>query len=335
LTWQGYFRLRNLTADNHRQQNNLRDLATLLQNEMAIAEQTIVLVRGGNTAEAIDIVRSGEGKRLMDNVRQVIKTVITEEQRLLQELRDQAQRLANRSTQTFVALGTLMIIGLLLSGVMLVRAMIGNLTKKRMMAEAAGRQRLFDMVNVAAVMMREVDGTIHFWSEGCRRLYGWTAEQAIGRSSHELLQTVFPLSLAEVDATLLRHGAWNGELRHRTRDGKEVIVSASKTLHDYADGSDHLVVETLTDLTALHRAQVELQKSEAQFSALVDTAADGFVIASSGGQIQSVNRAMLSMFGYDQAEELIGRNLRMLMPAVEGAQHDSYIAAHRAGAPPG
>ena len=174
-----------------------------------------------------------------------------------------------------------MIIGLLLSGVMLVRAMIGNLTKKRMMAEAAGRQRLLDMVNVAAVMMREVDGTIHFWSEGCRRLYGWTAEQAIGRSSHELLQTVFPLSLAEVDATLLRHGAWNGELRHRTRDGMEVIVSASKTLHDYADGSDHLVVETLTDLTALHRAQVELQKSEAQFSALVDTAADGFVVKSS------------------------------------------------------
>ena len=50
---------------------------------MSISEQTIVLVHGGNTAEAIDIVHSGESKRLMDNVRQVIKTVINKEQRLL------------------------------------------------------------------------------------------------------------------------------------------------------------------------------------------------------------------------------------------------------------
>jgi PAS domain S-box-containing protein len=82
-TWQGYFRLRDLTADDQRQQNNLRDLATLLQYKMSISEQTIVLVHGGNTAEAIDIVHSGESKRLMDNVRQVIKTVINKEQRFL------------------------------------------------------------------------------------------------------------------------------------------------------------------------------------------------------------------------------------------------------------
>jgi PAS domain S-box-containing protein len=205
--------------------------------------------------------------------------------------------------------------------------------QRREMQAAAERQRLLDMVNVAAVMMREVDGTIQFWSEGCRRLYDYTAEQAVGRSAQELLRTVFPVSLAEIDATLLRHGAWNGELRHHTQDGVEVIVSASKTLHDYADGRGRLVVETLTDVTALRHAQTELQKSEAQFKALVGTAADGFVIARADGQIQSVNQAMLNMFGYDRAEELIGQNLRMLMPAAEGTRHDSYIAAHRAGAP--
>ncbi len=214
------------------------------------------------------------------------------------------------------------------------RLLTTRTTKRRIAAEVAERQRLLDMVNVAAVMMREVDGTIHFWSEGCHRLCGYTAEQAVGRSSHELLQTVFPVSLADINDTLLRQGAWNGELRHRTQDGVEVIVSASKTLHDYADGRGRLVVETLTDVTALRHAQTELQKSAAQFSALVDTAADGFVIAQADGQIRSVNKAMLRMFGYDQAEELIGRNLRVLMPAVEGARHDNYIAAHHSGAPP-
>ena len=105
----------------------------------------------------------------------------------------------------------------------------------------------------------------------------------------------------------------------------EVIVSASKSLHDYGDGAGRLVVETLTDVTALRQAETKLRESQAQFGSLVDTAADGFVIASSDGQIQSVNRAMLVLFGYDRADELIGTNLRVLMPAGEAMLH----AGHR------
>jgi PAS domain S-box-containing protein len=205
---------------------------------------------------------------------------------------------------------------------------------KHAMTEAADRQQLLDMVNVAAVLLRDLDGTIQFWSEGCYRLYGWTAEQAIGRSSHELLQTVFPGSLADLNATLLRNGSWNGELHHRTRDGAEIIVSASMVLHQYADGHDGIVMVNVTDITALRQTETKLHSREAQFGSLVDTAIDGFVIAHSDGQIQWVNRAILSLFGYERAEELIGRNLRVLMPVAEATRHDGYLAAHHAGARP-
>ena len=84
----------------------------------------------------------------------------------------------------------------------------------------------------------------------------------------------------------------------------------------------------------VRRAEGRMQASEAQFRSLVDTAADGIVVTRSDGRIQSANRAMLSMFGYDQAEELTGRNLGVLMPAAEAMRHDGYIAAHRQGAPP-
>ncbi len=205
---------------------------------------------------------------------------------------------------------------------------------RRVAMEAADRQQLLDLVNVAAVMLRDLDGTIRFWSEGCHRLYGWTAEEAIGRSSHELLQTVFPLSRAELNATLLRDDRWIGELHHRTRYGAEIIVSANMVLHRHGDGRSDVVMENVTDITALRQAETQLSRSEAQFSSFADTAVDGFVIAHADGQIEWVNRAMLNLFGYDRTEELTGRNLHVLMPAAEGARHDSYLAAHRAGAPP-
>ncbi len=205
---------------------------------------------------------------------------------------------------------------------------------RRVAAEAADRQQLLNLVNLAAVMLRDLDGTIRFWSEGCCRLYGWTAEEAIGRSSHELLQTVFPMSLADLNATLLRDDGWIGELHHRARDGTEIIVLANKVLHRHGDGRSDVLMENVTDITSLRQAETQLRRSEAQFGSFVDTAVDGFVIAHSDGQIEWVNRAMLSLFGYDRTEELIGRNLRVLMPAAEAARHDGYLAAHRAGAPP-
>ena len=86
--------------------------------------------------------------------------------------------------------------------------------------------------------------------------------------------------------------------------------------------------------TEVRRAEGRMRESEAQLDSLVDSAADGIVVARADGLILSVNRAALVMFGYDQADELVGRNLRILMPAAEAAQHDRYIASHREGAPP-
>ena len=66
----------------------------------------------------------------------------------------------------------------------------------------------------------------------------------------------------------------------------------------------------------MRQLERKLHSNEAQFASLADTAIDGFVIAHTDGQIQWVNRAMGNLFGYDRAEEMIGRNLDMLMPAL-------------------
>ncbi len=62
------------------------------------------------------------------------------------------------------------------------------------------------------IFVRDMDDVITYWNHGAQELYGWTPEQAIGKPSHELLQTVFPTPLEQIRAELLRTGRWDGEL---------------------------------------------------------------------------------------------------------------------------
>jgi fatty-acyl-CoA synthase len=83
----------------------------------------------------------------------------------------------------------------------------------------------FDLVN-DIVMTRTIDGTINFWNRHAEELYGWRKEEAIGKVSHNLLQTQFPKSLEEIDSELIQKGRWEGKLVHTTRDGGRVAVES-------------------------------------------------------------------------------------------------------------
>jgi PAS domain S-box-containing protein len=79
-------------------------------------------------------------------------------------------------------------------------------------------------------MTRTMNGRIRSWDDGAEQLYGWRKEEAVGRVSHNLLQTQFPRPLEEIEAELLRSGRWQGKLVHTTRDGGRVVVESQWTL---------------------------------------------------------------------------------------------------------
>src|SRR5918993_1341838 len=82
-----------------------------------------------------------------------------------------------------------------------------------------------------SVITRTVDGTIKFWSRRAEELYGWKKEEAIGKVSHDLLQTRFPKPLHEIDLELVRKGRWEGKLVHTTRNGGCLVVESQWTLN--------------------------------------------------------------------------------------------------------
>jgi PAS domain S-box-containing protein len=103
------------------------------------------------------------------------------------------------------------------------------------------------------------EGGIVEWNPGAEHLYGYTRADALGRISHELLRTVHPIPLS-TQLTVLDHvGQWTGELRHTTKDGREVYVESRQQIVEL-DGQ-RLVLETNRDVT--ERRQLERRTREA------------------------------------------------------------------------
>ncbi len=138
------------------------------------------------------------------------------------------------------------------------------------MRESERRTReLLEVLGHAPISARGFDGRIRFWSTGAERLYGWTTREAMGKISHELLQTAGPVSIRDAEAALLREGEWHGELDRRASNGTIVHVGSHWILHRNDAGEPDAVIEVDRDVTLQKRAEAALAGSEARYRALV------------------------------------------------------------------
>ncbi|MDX1429443.1 MAG: PAS domain S-box protein [Rhodothermales bacterium] len=93
-----------------------------------------------------------------------------------------------------------------------------------------------------------------------------------------------------------------------------------------SDGTRSLV-GVFQDITELTSAEEALEASEKQYQAILQTTVDGIITIDEVGTITSFNRAAEDIFGYS-ATEVIGENIRILMPEPYAAEHSSYVRSY-------
>ena len=108
------------------------------------------------------------------------------------------------------------------------------------------RQKELVSLSHEAIFVWNFDGTIVDWNRGCEELYGYSRSEAIGKRKEELLRGDAE-NLGPLRAALLEHGSWNGERRHRTKAGLELMVEVRLQLESFDD--ERLVLESSRDMT--------------------------------------------------------------------------------------
>ena len=83
-----------------------------------------------------------------------------------------------------------------------------------------------DGITLEAMIVRDEDGTIRYWSREAQLIYGWTAQEVLGARTHNLFKTQFPTSLARIEKETRKKLSWKGQLIHRRRDGSLVTVNS-------------------------------------------------------------------------------------------------------------
>lgn len=142
---------------------------------------------------------------------------------------------------------------------------LARATARRTQEQLAQQAALLDSAS-DAMLVRDLDGTVRYWNQAAASLYGWTAEEAVGRHVADLIG-MDPEVRAQAVAELLRDGVYTGELSQTTRDGRSIIVDCRwQVLSDEASG-DLKIFAVNTDITE-YRAELESRQRAQRLESL-------------------------------------------------------------------
>jgi PAS domain S-box-containing protein len=141
--------------------------------------------------------------------------------------------------------------------------------RKQVERVLAERAMLLDLSS-DAIFVRDLADRVTYWNKSASELYGYSAEEAVGQVSHELLRTEFPEPLERITEQLHQENRWAGELVHKRKDGSQAVVTSRWALERDADGNRKCVLETNNDITQRKRNENALRESEERLRALAD-----------------------------------------------------------------
>ncbi len=181
--------------------------------------------------------------------------------------------------------------------------------EERETREQSVQSVLLDQID-ASVIATDMTGTVISWNHGAETLYGWSAEEAVGRNARELIVPEDAAQAERLMMELSRDGRWDGELLVRRKDGTLFTTYVRNRLVLDEGGLASAVVGVAVDISARVAAESELRDSRNYAQAVTECMGEGLFTLDREGRITYVNRV---------AEDLLGRRRGELVGCEVGA----------------
>lgn len=197
------------------------------------------------------------------------------------------------------------------------------------MSERSAETRLQAIIGTAVdgIVVIDARGTVTFYNPACERLFGYTADEVVGRNIKMLMPEPYR---SEHDAYL--------EAYHRTGRRKIIGVGRDVTgrrkdgsvfpMHlsvgEYREGGEHFFLGIIHDISVRVHAEAELRRSEGLLRSIIEAAPDAVIVIDEQGLIETFSPTAERLFGY-AAAEIVGTNVSRLMPSPYREAHDSYL----------
>ncbi len=181
-----------------------------------------------------------------------------------------------------------------------------------------------------AIVGKDLNGIVTSWNKAAESMFGYAASEIIG---HPITLIIPPDRLMEETAILdrIRRGQRivQFETERRCKDGRLIPVWLSVSPIRDRPGNIVGISKIARDQSAAHRARQELERREALLTSILETAPDALVVIDERGLIRSFSATAVRLFGFS-LEEVLGRNVSMLMPSPYREAHDSYLERYLA-----
>ena len=161
-------------------------------------------------------------------------------------------------------------------------------TEAALSLERHRSKRYLDLIDLAqdAIIVRDLDHRALTWNKGAERLFGWAADEAIGKRVQDLIHTVFPVPFEEFHATLLKEGHWEGTVECSARDGTPLILEHRFTLKRDKTGTLARILSISYDVTAQRQAEDALRQAHEEVQMLNEE------LQSTNEELQSSNEEL-------------------------------------------
>ena len=113
-----------------------------------------------------------------------------------------------------------------------------------------------------AILVRDLDHNILFWNKGAEKIYGWTAEEVIGKNAAEVLFKAPSTQFETARRSIIRDGEWKGEIRQANRHGIEIVVESRWTLVRDDQGEPKSILIINTDITENKRMEAQFLRAQ-------------------------------------------------------------------------